>query len=258
MTSALDVKHLTKSYGGRLVLRNVSFSLQRGRVYGILGPNGAGKSTCLHAIAGLIEADTGSVLIAGEANALASSRSRLGFAPDDLPLPGALTGHEFLRLHDRIRGSDDAARSTELAAAFDLDQALDRQIDEYSHGMRRKLQIIAAVMHRPLLTILDEPLRGLDPDSVAVLRHLIATLTSSGRTVLIATHDMDRAEDDCDEVLILANGQLIAQDEVAALVQHEGDGHSLERAFFRLTGRADIAAAKLAAVTHFLELETAQ
>jgi ABC-2 type transport system ATP-binding protein len=251
----LEVRSVAKRYRKKTALDDVSFALRSGRVYGILGPNGSGKSTLLHIITGLISPDGGEVLVASEPITKPSARSRLGFAPDDIAMPTLLTGREFLQLHDRLRRRDDSARAGELAAAFDLTDALDRQLDEYSHGMKRKIQLVAAVMHLPDLLILDEPLRGLDPDSVSVLRHLVSSLAGMGHTVLIATHDMARAQDDCDEVLIMNEGRLIAQDTPAAMMSAAGAPESLERTFFQLTGRMATTEAKKSLIDESFQLE---
>lgn len=235
--SVLRVENVTKLYGEVAAVSDVSFELEGGHVYGLLGPNGSGKTTCLHVVTGLVDPTTGRVAIGDVPIADPASRLGFGFAPDDLQLPTALTGREFLDLHDRLRHRDDRARATSLLEAFDLVDALDQQIEAYSHGMKRKIQIVAAVMHAPPLLILDEPFRGLDPDAVAVLRSVISSFAAGGRAVLLATHDMARAQLDCDRVVVLDSGVLVADDEPAALVAEHGSGIDLETAFFVLTGR---------------------
>jgi ABC-2 type transport system ATP-binding protein len=237
MAHVLNVSDLSKSYGRRNVLRGVTFALDAGQVYGVLGPNGSGKSTCLHSIAGVIDRDAGVVEVGGLSIDDVRSRLLYGFAPDDLPLIGALTGREFLQLHDRLRGRNDFDRAVDLLVAFDLERDLDLQIEGYSHGMKRKIQLIAAVMHSPQLLILDEPFRGLDPDAVIVLRQLIDTLVGNGKAVVVATHDMARAERDCDQVIILDRGSVVAHGSPDGLVETFGRGKDLETAFLVITGR---------------------
>jgi ABC-2 type transport system ATP-binding protein len=232
----LEVSGLTKTYGRKRALTDVSFSLEPGKVYGLLGPNGSGKSTCLHVLTGLIGCDAGVVTIDGISLDQVSSRLHFGFAPDDLPMIGALTGREYVQLHDRLRGRHDFDRAVDLLVAFDLDRALDEQIENYSHGMKRKIQVVVAAMHYPTLLILDEPYRGLDPDAVIMLRTVIETMVGHGRSVLIATHDMDRAERECDEVMILHDGVLVAQGSPSELVRREGRERDLETAFLAITG----------------------
>ncbi|MES2171788.1 MAG: ABC transporter ATP-binding protein [Actinomycetota bacterium] len=234
-TPVLSLTGLTKRYRRRPALSDVSFTLERGKVYGLLGPNGSGKSTCLHVITGIIDADSGSVHIDGLPLARPESRLRFGFAPDDLPMIGALTGREYVRLHDRLRGRNDWDRAIDLIVAFGMWHAVDEQIEGYSHGMKRKIQVVAAAMHVPALLILDEPFRGLDPDAVIVLRTVIDTMVEHGSTVLLATHDMDRAQRDCDQVMILHDGRLIAEGAPDRLIRDFGRSIDLETAYLVLT-----------------------
>ncbi|MET9712648.1 ABC transporter ATP-binding protein [Nocardiopsis alba] len=231
----LEVSQASKRYRKTYALNKVSFALDSGGIYGLLGPNGSGKTTCLHLITGLIQPTQGAITLNGIAVQDKRSRALIGFAPDDLPLPASLTGGEYLDLHDRLRGRDDSDRARALACALGIKGDLHRQISEYSHGMKRKIQIVAAAMHRPELLILDEPFRGLDPDAAFVLRDLMQTFTASGRTILIATHDMLRAERDCRTVLILHKGHLV--DSGAPENLHAKHGvRDMETVFLKATG----------------------
>ncbi|MGL4744672.1 MAG: ABC transporter ATP-binding protein [Dermatophilaceae bacterium] len=208
---ALTVRALTKSYGKRSALADASFVVPEGTIHGLLGPNGSGKTTCLHLVVGLLHPDDGDVLIAGIPVRLKASRGVLGIAPDDLPLPGSLTGNEYLQFHDRMRGRDDLLVGQTMAKVFGLADDLERQIAQYSHGMKRKIQFVTALMHFPRLLVLDEPYRGLDPDAVITLRDLLSAYVTRGGAVLVATHDMLRAQLECDEVTILHRGRTVAQ-----------------------------------------------
>ncbi len=232
----LRVRGLSKSYGRTAALTDFSASLSPGKIYGLLGPNGSGKSTCLHALTGLLPADSGSVLLRGIDIADPASRRHLGFAPDDLPLPGALTGTEYLRVHDALRGRQDLDGAWTLVESFELGGDLTKLLDEYSHGMRRKIQLVAATMHAPALLVLDEPFRGLDPQAVVMLRHVIRALAAAGSAVLIATHDMRLAAGECDQIMLLAAGEVVASgapDEVVATTDGATD---LESAFLIRSG----------------------
>jgi ABC-2 type transport system ATP-binding protein len=235
--TTLQVAALHKQYGRRVTVDAVSFDVHCGTIHGLLGPNGSGKTTTLHIVTGLIEADDGQVTIAGISIADKESRRAFGFAPDDLPLPTVLSGREFLVLNDSLRGRDDRGRAALLADALDLEAELDKLIAEYSHGMQRKLQLIAAIMHNPRLVILDEPFRGLDPEASATVRALLNSFVEGGGAVLVATHDMLRAERDCHSVSVLSGGKVVAQGSPASLMRaHEGCA-SLEEVFMRVTGR---------------------
>lgn len=226
---------VTKRYRDTTVLDGFSVEVRAGEVHGLLGPNGSGKSTALHVIAGLIPADDGVVMIEGVPVDRKQSRRHLGFAPDDLPLPTTLTGAEYLDFHAAMRRVDDHGRRDRLVSALAMEASLNRPVGEYSHGMKRKIQLIAATVHGPELVILDEPFRGLDPDAGAVLRHLVREIASSGRAVLMATHDMLRAERDCDTVTILHAGVTVAQGGPGGLMA-EARSDSLESVFMERTG----------------------
>jgi ABC-2 type transport system ATP-binding protein len=210
VTSLFRAEGIGKAYRGRLVVDGVSFAPLPGEIFGLLGPNGSGKSTTLHICTGLVRATHGEVWIGERRIEDKASRHRFGFAPDDLPLPGSLTGWEYLAMHDSLRGRNDRDRAADLADALGISPALDALMSDYSHGMRRKIQLVAATMHQPDLLFLDEPFRGLDPEAAATLRELLALFTAQGGSVIVATHDMLRAERDCQRVLILHNGQVAA------------------------------------------------
>jgi ABC-2 type transport system ATP-binding protein len=245
MDDILDAHALTKRYRRTTVLDDVSIAIEPGTIHGLLGPNGSGKTTCLHLVTGLLEPDGGTVLVGDADVATPSSRRLFGFAPDDLPLPGALTGREYLAVHDALRGRDDRARAAELADLLRVADALDRPVGDYSHGMRRKLQLVAAVMHDPLLLVLDEPFRGLDPESAVALRALLVAFARAGRAVLVATHDLLRAHRDCDVVTILERGSVVASGPPDRLLADHPRARTLDDVFLAVTGRAEEAEQRL-------------
>lgn len=236
MTFTVDAVGVIKQYGRHLALSDFSLRLESGKTYGLLGPNGSGKTTGLHIITGLLAPTEGVVHIAGVPVVEKRSRQFYGFAPDDLPLPVALTGREYLDFHHAMRGRDDGSRARQLAEVFGLTADLGKQVGQYSHGMRRKLQVIAALCHGPQVAILDEPFRGLDPDAAAALRDVLASFTGSGGTVLIATHDLLRAEQQCDEVTILSRGRIMAAGAPRALLATHEECANLEELFLAVTG----------------------
>lgn len=230
----LLVDHVLKSYGPNPVLRNVSFEVDDGTMAALVGPNGAGKSTLLHILVGLLQADAGEVTLDGATHDSAQYRSQIGFCPDDLPQAELLTGREYLDMVIGIRRLKIPRTAlTQMVEGMHLDTAIDRLIAEYSHGMKRKLQIIAALLHSPRLLILDEPFRGLDPESSAILKSLLRLYTSRGNTVLISTHDLLVADQMADDVLLLHAGSLSTR---ADLTTSTDSNESLEDSFLRVTG----------------------
>ncbi len=233
MLIAIDID---KTYGSHTVLHDVSFDIPRGQITGLLGPNGAGKTTLLHILVGLIEPTSGAVLLDGGERSAMDVTRHVGFCADDLPLPELLTGHEYL---DMVRGIRELRRAPEaesrLLAGMRLEAAASRLIETYSHGMKRKLQLVAALLHSPRFLILDEPFRGLDPESSAIMKSLLRTYAGRGNGVLISTHDLLVAEQLCTGVLILREGRLLSSASAAEL-RRTDDGASLEESFLRLTG----------------------
>jgi ABC-2 type transport system ATP-binding protein len=248
VVDVLEVSNVVKRYSREPVVKDFSLELGAGCLHGLLGPNGSGKTTTLHIIAGLLRPDGGTVTISGESILSKSSRRHFGFAPDDLPLPKSLTAREYLRFHDAMRGRDDRRRAETLIQAMDLGSAVDKTIDQYSHGMKRKLQVVAALAHEPELLILDEPFRGLDPEASAILLELLHRFTESGRSVLLATHDMLRAQRDCQDVTILSDGVVVGRGNPDDLVVQTPESSSLEDVFMQVTGRRDVKLARQASL----------
>lgn len=233
----LSASSVRKTYGRQVAVDGVALTVSPGRIHGLLGPNGSGKTTTLHIVTGLVRPDSGSVRIVDVEISDKRSRSLFGFAPDDLPLPGTLTGAEYLRFHDSLRSRNDAPRAALFCEALGIADDLDKLVSEYSHGMQRKIQLVAAVMHNPRLLILDEPFRGLDPEAASTLRSLILTFAEQGGAVLIATHDMLRAERDCDTVTVLHHGSVISEGAPSTLIAASTGCSTLEDVFMRVTGR---------------------
>jgi len=234
VTVLLDARGITLLRGSRRVLQPVDLRVRAGRSHALLGPNGGGKTTTLSLLTGLLPPSGGRIEVDGIDIREPAARSLIGYALDDLPLPGALTGSEYLALHDRLRRRDDADRADALTTLLGIRDALGRQIAEYSHGMRRKLQFTAAVMHDPLVLVLDEPYRGLDPHSAALVRRYLDGIVAAGRSVLVATHDLLRAERDSDRVWLIDAGRLVAGG-TPAEVRDAAGARDLEDAFSRLT-----------------------
>jgi ABC-2 type transport system ATP-binding protein len=234
----LVIDELSKRYGRRLVLDSVSAEVPDGQITALLGPNGAGKSTMLHAIVGLLVPDHGGVSVVRADGSLGGA-GEIGFCPDDLPMAELLTGNEYLELVKGVRRVHvRTVVQRSLLRGMRLDSARNALIGTYSHGMRRKLQLIAALLHAPSALVLDEPLRGLDPESASIMKHLLRRYADRGGAVLLSTHDLLAAEQLCDRVLVLDDGSLRAETDLDALRSGGSDG-SLESGFLAVTGLAN-------------------
>lgn len=222
----LEVDGLRKAFGDLLAVDDVGFSIGQSETYGLLGPNGAGKTTSISMIAGLLEADAGSVRIAGETMTTTSiaTKGLIGLVPQDLAIYPDLTGRENLSFFGRLYGlggGDLASRVDEVLEVIGLaDRAKDRA-KEYSGGMQRRLNIGIGLLHRPRLLILDEPTVGVDPQSRNAILSSVENLAGEGMAVLYTTHYMEEAERLCDRVGIIDEGRIQAEGtrrELTALV----------------------------------------
>jgi ABC-2 type transport system ATP-binding protein len=238
----IQLRALTKRYGTFTAVNSIDLEVPKGQLFGFLGPNGAGKTTTLRMIAGILRPTSGSVLIGDVdvAAAPAVAKAKLGFIPDRPFIYEKLTGAEFLRFVAGLYGQDGSAverRMNELLALFDLTEWKDELVESYSHGMRQKLIISSALLHRPEVIVVDEPMVGLDPKAARILKDLFREYTRRGHTVLMSTHTLEVAESLCDRVAIIHGGRIRAVgtvDELYASAESEAKG--LEEVFLRLTG----------------------
>src|SRR3984893_526042 len=238
----IELRSLTKKYGSFTAVDSIDLSVPDGELFGFLGPNGAGKTTTLRMIAGILRPTGGSVEIGGidiSANPIAA-KSKLGFIPDRPFIYEKLTGAEFLRfvagLYDQ-EGPEVEHRARELLALFDLEEWRDELVESYSHGMRQKLIISSAFVHRPDVIVVDEPMVGLDPKAARILKDLFREYTHRGHTIMMSTHTLEVAETLCDRVAIIAKGTIRACGTMAELRQSADAGtQGLEQIFLRLTG----------------------
>ncbi len=238
----IQLQALTKRYGKFTAVNAIDLHVPRGQLFGFLGPNGAGKTTTLRMIAGILRPTSGTVKIAGIdlAKDPIAAKSRLGFIPDRPFIYEKLTGAEFLRfvagLYDQS-GTIVEHRSRELLALFDLEPWADELVESYSHGMRQKLIISSAFVHRPEVIVVDEPMVGLDPKAARILKDLFREYTSRGNTIMMSTHTLEVAESLCDRVAIIQGGVIRAAGTIAELRAGSIDGkQGLEQIFLRLTG----------------------
>jgi ABC-2 type transport system ATP-binding protein len=238
----IRLEGLTKHYGSFVALDHIALHVPRGVLYGCLGPNGAGKTTMLRMIAGILRPTDGRVLIGGDdvqVNPLAAKR-RLGFIPDRPFVYDKLTGAEFLRFVAGLYGQQGETverRVAELLEVFELSSWKDELIEAYSHGMRQKLIISSALIHRPECIVVDEPMVGLDPKGARLLKDLFRQFVERGGTVLMSTHTLEVAEAMCDQIGILQHGRIVAHGTMAEIRrQHAAGDASLEELFLKLTG----------------------
>jgi ABC-2 type transport system ATP-binding protein len=233
---------LTKRYGKFTAVDGISLEVARGELFGLLGPNGAGKTTTMRMIAGILQPTSGSVVVGGVdmLGRPLEAKSRVGFIPDRPFVYDKLTGGEFLRFAAALYGQDGAGverRIDELLEIFDLTAWKHELTEAYSHGMRQKLIICGALVHRPDLIIVDEPMVGLDPKGARLLKDLFRQFVDRGGTVLMSTHTLEVAEVMCDRIAIVFKGKIAANGTMAELRQQTESGDmSLEDLFLKLTG----------------------
>ncbi len=238
----IELSNLTKRYGNFTAVNAINLQVPRGELFGFLGPNGAGKTTTLRMIAGILRPTAGSVRIAGIdlATDPIAAKSRLGFIPDRPFIYEKLTGAEFLRFVAGLynqEGKQVEHRARELLALFDLEEWRDEMVESYSHGMRQKLIISSAFVHRPEVIVVDEPMVGLDPKAARILKDLFREYTRRGQTIMMSTHTLEVAEAMCDRIGIIQGGVIRACGTMAELrASAESGAMGLEEIFLRLTG----------------------
>lgn len=233
----LRIENLTKTYGEKRAVDNLSLHIAPGEIYGFIGHNGAGKTTTLKAVVGIIQFDKGEVFIKGESirkNPLAC-KQKIAYIPDNPDLYEFMTGIKFLNFIADIFGVPEEKRQERIhkyADLFEMTENLAQPIASYSHGMKQKLAIISAWIHEPKLIIMDEPFVGLDPKAAHILKQMMREICDEGGAIFFSTHVLEVAEKLCDKVAIIRNGQLIQS---GTMQEVKGDD-SLEEVFLELEG----------------------
>ncbi len=242
----IQLRNLTKNYGNFTALKGLSLTVPRGMLYGLLGPNGAGKTTALRIIAGILQPTSGTVTLGGfdVQKDPERAKSRLGFIPDRPFVYEKLTGAEFLRFVAGLygqNGNEIDRRIDELLSVWELSAWRDELLEAYSHGMKQKLIISSALIHRPEVIVVDEPLVGLDPKAARMLKDIFRGFVGKGGTLLMSTHTLEVAEALCDRIAIIQGGEIRAEGSMDDLRrQVESGGADLEEIFLKLTGGHEV------------------
>ncbi len=236
------VDRLVKTFGSFKAVDEVSLEVAPGEIHGFLGPNGAGKTTTMRVIAGLLKPTSGRVAIDGHdlAREPEAAKKALGFIPDRPFLYEKLTAAEFLRFHGGLygmEGGDVAARGHELLELFELLAWKDELVESFSHGMKQRLVLCAAFLHRPKAVVVDEPMVGLDPRGARLIKEIFRVMSRKGVAILMSTHTLEVAEEMCDRISIIQGGRIIARGTVPELHALAGtDDPQLTPVFLKLTG----------------------
>ncbi len=242
----LRVIKLTKYFGDFLAVNSISFEAKEGEIFGLLGPNGSGKSTTMRMILGLLKPTWGEIY-ANEIDVI-KERERakriMGYVPDDPILPERLTAWEFVNyiadLRAIPRDEEREKRLYELFDLLDLNDAIDDLIESFSRGMRKKLAIIAAILHKPKILVVDELFTGIDPKGANTIKTILKGMRDQGSIIILSTHILEIAEKICNRLAIIKMGEIIASGTMEELRESTGENASLEELFLELTGGPDI------------------
>jgi ABC-2 type transport system ATP-binding protein len=238
MIQLIDV---TKNYGKVTAVDALNLEIPRGQIFGFLGPNGAGKTTTIRVMMGILKATTGRVLLDGHDVIAAAQQAKAvaGFIPDRPFIYEKLSGGEFLefvgKLH-RVGSEDLSRRINELLEYLELVHWKDELVESYSHGMKQRLVVCAALIHKPRILVVDEPMVGMDPKGARTIKDLFRSLAKSGTTIFLSTHSISVAEEICHRIGIIQKGRLIASGTMSELHERVAGRHdNLESVFLELT-----------------------
>ena len=238
----ITIENVTKSYKGMDLpaVNAVSFSIQENEVFGLLGPNGAGKTTTLSMLCGLFHPTSGTVKINGEdlqAN-LSAIKNDLGVVPQDIALYPTLTGRENLEFYGTMYGVEKEELKKRIDTwlnKLEMTRSADKRVESYSGGMKRRINLIAGILHNPKILFLDEPTVGVDVQSRAAIMGHLKDLNASGMTIIYTSHHLEEAEKFCSDVAIIDQGEIIARGEPSALITQFDECANLEDVFLKLT-----------------------
>jgi ABC-2 type transport system ATP-binding protein len=238
----IAVTDLVKQYGSFTAVDGVTLDVQPGEIHGFLGPNGAGKTTTIRMIAGLLKPTAGRILVNGHdlASEPEAAKASLGFIPDRPFIYEKLTASEFLRFHAGLYGINGGTvddRIREMLDVFELARWRDELVEAFSHGMKQRLVMSAAFLHRPQAVLVDEPMVGLDPRGARLIKAVFRRMAARGVAILMSTHTLEVAEEMCDRISIILKGRIIASGTVDDLRRLAGSAdEQLTPVFLKLTG----------------------
>jgi ABC-2 type transport system ATP-binding protein len=241
----IETENLSRAYGDRVALHALNLKVAAGEILGFLGPNGAGKSTTVKILTGMIKPDAGRAMVAGfdVVRDPLEVKKRIGYVPESAALYESLSAREYLELIAslyHLPRASAAHRIEEMLGRFELGHAIDQRLSEFSKGMKQKVLIASALMHRPEVLFLDEPLTGLDANAALIVKGLISGLAAQGRTIFFCSHVLEVVERICTRIIIIDAGRVIA-DGTARDIAAAAGASSLEQAFVSLTGSRDAA-----------------
>ena len=238
----IAVHNLVKRYGSFTAVDDVTLDVAEGEIHGFLGPNGAGKTTTIRMIAGLLKPTAGRIEVNGHdlASAPEAAKGSLGFIPDRPFIYEKLTAREFLRFHGGLYGYSGGALETrigEMLAMFELSRWENELIESFSHGMKQRVVMCAAFLHRPRAVVVDEPMVGLDPRGARLIKDVFRRMSENGVAILMSTHTLEVAQEMCDRIAIILKGKIIARGTVDELRRQAGSPDDpLTAVFLKLTG----------------------
>jgi ABC-2 type transport system ATP-binding protein len=238
----ITIHNLRKQYGGFMAVDGVNLAVNSGQIHGFLGPNGAGKTTSIRMIAGLLKPTSGRIIVNGHdiATHPQEAKRSLGFVPDRPYIYEKLTAGEFLRFHAGLYGMNGNGldgRVREMLDLFELGRWEHELVESFSHGMKQRLVMCAAFLHRPQAVLVDEPMVGLDPRGAKLIKSVFKRMSEHGVAILMSTHTLEVAQEMCDRISIILKGKIIAHGTVDELLAMAGTGNEeLTPVFLKLTG----------------------
>lgn len=238
----IELKDVTKSYdeAEKPAVNHLSLSINKNETFGLLGPNGAGKTTTISMLCGLVQPTSGSISIKGLdlKTHMNDVKQFIGVVPQDIALYPTLTGKENLEFYGAMYGVPKVILNKRIASwlkKFEMEKAANKRVSSYSGGMKRRINLIAGILHQPEILFLDEPTVGVDVQSRSDIMHHLKELNAEGMTIIYTSHHMEEAEHFCSDVAIINNGEIIARGNPLELIENQSDCRNLEEVFLKLT-----------------------